>query len=432
MTAPSVTTRSTAARWHRPMTLAGVRRLPWPTVVLGAVGYLLGWTVATWLRDNGFFGNTIITDIRLYHRYATAILGGAVPYRDLAIEYPPLALPAILIPALTNATDAGYRDAFIALMRVVGTLTSVAVALALAVTTRRRTYLIAGVAIAAASPVLLVPVVFEHYDLWPALLTAAGLAFAAGGHLRMSAAVLALGAMAKVYPGVAIPVIVIAAWRRHGLHEAVRTALIAAVAAAVVLVPFLVVGWQGVLEALGKYMGRPLQVEGLGGSLLLALRDPLNLPVEVVSSFGSDNVVGGITPLVSLWMLALQLGSVIGVWTWFAEGLPTTNRLVRAAVATVVAYVAFGKILSPQYLVWLLPFVAIVPGPRGWAATAFVALAAWLTILYFPGRYQDLTQYNGAVPWVVFFRDVALVAAFAALMVPRDWLRRSKDVPATP
>jgi hypothetical protein len=160
------------------------------------------------------------------------------------------------------------------------------------------------------------------------------------------------------------------------------------------------------------------------------LRDPLDLPIEVVSTFGSENVVGGVTPLVAIWLLVFQLGSVVGAWAWFADGPPTTRRMLRAAVASIVGYVAFGKILSPQYLVWLLPLVAVVPGPRGWAASAFVLLAAWITDLYFPSRYADLVAYNGAVPWVVFVRDLALVAAFVALMTPRDWYRRTDDPPA--
>lgn len=431
MTVPTVTSRWPFAA-SGPSAVHTVRRLPWRVIVLVAAAYLLGWTAATWLRDNGFFGNRIITDIGLYHRYATSTAGGALPYRDFAFEYPPLALPAIWLPVLLSATEAGYRDAFIALMRVFGSLTSIAVIIALALAARRRADLVVGVAVAAASPILLVAVLFEHYDLWPALLAAVGLAFAAAGHLRVAAATLALGALAKVYPAVAIPVVVIAAWRRHGAAEAVRTLAVVGATSAIVLVPSLVVGLQGVLEALGRYIGRPLQVEGLGGSLLLALRDPLALPVEIVSTFGSENVVGGIAPLISIWLLAFQLGSVVYVWMWFAGGAPTVQRMLRAAVASVVAYVAFGKVVSPQYLVWLLPFVAIVPGPRGWAASALVAVAAWITNLYFPGRYADLVAYQGAVPWVVFVRDLALVAAFVALMAPREWLSRTDGIGRRP
>jgi uncharacterized membrane protein len=326
-----------------------------------------------------------------------------------------------ILPELLGRSGGGYAEWFGSLMLACGATATAAVAVALSVTHTPRAHLVAAVAVAFAAPFLLSALITHHYDLLPAMFTAVGLAAAATGRLRLGAVVLALGALAKVYPAVALPVLVIAAWRRRGTREAVWTAGVAAITGLVVLLPFLVVGGAGVIAALERFVNRPLQVESLGGSLLLALRGVLGEGVSVETSFGSQNVVGPQSTVVGLVLLAVQLVAVLGLYRWFAVGPPTARRLLRAAAGVILAYVAFGKVLSPQYLLWLLPLVLVVTGPRGWAAATGVVVAAWITTLYFPERYFELPAYDPNVAWVVVARDLALVAAVLALVVPRRW-----------
>ena len=45
--------------------------------------------------------------------------------------------------------------------------------------------------------------------------------------------------------------------------------------------------------------------------------------------------------------------------------IPLARRdLVLSATASVLAFVALGKVLSPQYVIWLAPFAALALGPR--------------------------------------------------------------------
>ena len=95
---------------------------------------------------------------------------------------------------------------------------------------------------------------------------------------------------------------------------------------------------------------------------------------------------------------------------------------MRYSAAALVAFVAFGKVLSPQYLIWLLFLVPLVGGLRGRVAVGAYALAAALTALWFPARYWALVKDVRPVrsSWLLLVRNLALVALLAVLLRERD------------
>jgi uncharacterized membrane protein (DUF2068 family) len=92
---------------------------------------------------------------------------------------------------------------------------------------------------------------------------------------------------------------------------------------------------------------------------------------------------------------------------------------VRASAASLAVFVALGKVLSPQFLIWLAPVVPLVRGRRGLWASGLLAAALILTQVWFPFRYWDLaTHFDTTTSWLVLARDVALVALAVVLAVP--------------
>ena len=92
---------------------------------------------------------------------------------------------------------------------------------------------------------------------------------------------------------------------------------------------------------------------------------------------------------------------------------------MRYAAAAVVAFVALGKVLSPQFLIWLVPLVPLVRGRRGLVASLVLAAALVLTQLWFPYRYWDLAlHFDTAASWLVLARDLVLVALLVVLVEP--------------
>jgi Glycosyltransferase family 87 len=395
-----------------------------PRRALAAAGLSLAVFVGAWAALHvGFYRHSQIVDTPIYQRYGDAIAAGQVPYRDFGLEYPPAALPVFAIPSLLRSQDgdlAGYRDGFEAEMLVCGFLALVFMLSILLRLEAGAVRLALALGLAAAAPLLLGSVVLSRFDLWPAALTAGALAALVAGKDRLGSGALGLAFAAKLYPVVLLPLALTWAWRRRGRREAAACLGVFAVVALACFLPFIVLAPHGVWDALTRQTSRPLQIETLGAGFLLVAHHVAGVGITMRSSHGSQNLAGGGPDALAALQTVVQLVAVVGVWIWFARGRADRERLVQASAAAVCVFVAFGKVLSPQFLIWLVPLVPPVRGRRGLAAGALLALALVLTQLWFPFRYWELALHFGALEsWLVLARDLVLVALVAVLLLPK-------------
>jgi hypothetical protein len=379
-----------------------------------AVALLLGaWT----LLHVGFYRDLIFDDRAVYVRYGDKMTDGEIPYRDFDVEYPPAALPVFALPALGG--EDSYNAIFEGLMAAcaAGALCFGVLALREVGASDRRTA--AAVAFAAAAPLALGSIVLARFDFWPAALTVATLAALLADRYRLGLGVLGLAVASKLYPLAILPLALAYTWRRRGRHEA----LIALGAFGAVLLacflPFLVLSPGGVFDSISGQLSRPLQIESLGSGVLLVLHHLIGLDVVMKTGHGSQNLHGSGTVLAAVVLSAAQIGTLVGIWTWFARGPGEPERLIRAVAAVLVAFIALGKVLSPQFLIWLIPIVPLVRGRRGIVASATLGAALVLTQLWFPKRYLELAYELGeTVSWLVLARDLTLLALLAVLLWP--------------
>lgn len=106
---------------------------------------------------------------------------------------------------------------------------------------------------------------------------------------------------------------------------------------------------------------------------------------------------------------ALLLG-VGFVWVRFVRGPATPRRLLVSMAAALCLYVVFGKVFSPQYLIWLLPVVAVVPRRAAPLAIIWLAAVLLLTNAYVPIRYFDLVdRLDTGVAAIVLLRNFVLL-----------------------
>jgi len=384
----------------------------------------------SWIAlHHGWLARGEIVDTPVYQKYGDAMTGGHVPYRDFSVEYPPGALPTFVLPALGNRGDSdAFKTAFEVLMAICGGALLIALAFAFASLEVSTGWLFGGLAFAAVAPLLLGSVVLSRFDLWPAALTAAALAALVSGRFRLGHGLLGAGILAKVWPGVLVPLAVAHVWRTRGRREALVCLGVAAAVVAVVVVPFLALAPHGVWTSFQRQLSRPLQIESLGAALIVISHHVFGTGVTMVSSRGSQNIAGTGANAVGWLQTVLQLGTLVAVWIAFARRRRTRDELVQFSAAAVVAFIALGKVLSPQFLVWLIPFVPLV---RRRAACALFAVALVLTQAWFPQHYwRYALHFDETVSWLVLARDLVLLALLAALVMPPRAVRAATVVRA--
>jgi hypothetical protein len=397
-----------AESWSRPAS--------WPLVAAAGVClFFASW----WALHQGFYERDQIVDLPVYENYGEAMTRGDVPYRDFAVEYPPAALPVFVLPALGDGDSDTYRRRFEGLMAAFGAVTVVCVALALGALGAGIGRMAAAVGFGAVAPLLLGSVVLSRFDAWPAAIVAGALAALVSGRLRLGSGLLGLAVAAKLWPAVLVPLALAYVWRTRGRREALVCAGVFGAVVLACFLPFLVLAPVDVLESVWRQARRPLQIESLGSALLLAAHHAFGLDVTMKSSSGSQNLDGDLPTVLGVLHGLVQLGVLTAVWVSFARGPATRERLVRYSAGAVCAFVALGKVLSPQFLIWLIPLVPLVRGRRGLAASAVLAAALVLTQLWFPYRYWDLAlRFDEPASWLVLARDLMLIALLIVLIEP--------------
>jgi len=360
-----------------------------------------------------------VTDIALYHAYGERIAGGLVPYRDFAFEYPPGALPALVLPALVTDSLTAFRVVFAAEMAFAG---AVGVLLLAAGLGRLRTGLAdrrVALSVVALVPLLLGGVILTRFDLVPAAIVAGAMFLLVSGRLRAGAFVIGIGIAVKLYPAVFVPLVGIVAWRRGGRRELGSVLGLVVAPVIVAYLPFLVAAPDGVLDSIGRQLGRPLQIESLGAGMLLAVHHAVGTSLGWASSSGSQNLTGTGADTLAVLQGFAQVAAVVLVWVSFWRGPASPERLVRHAAAAVVAFVALSKVLSPQFLVWLVLLVPLVVAARGRAPLWLLTAACAVTAVWFPARYWELVkEFDPLASWLVLVRGVLLLVLLAVLMSP--------------
>jgi hypothetical protein len=352
-------------------------------------------------------------DLSLYRQAGESILRGEVPYRDFFIEYPPGSLPAFVPPALFSASQASFIDLFSVEMALALVATLLLTALGARRLRGSGAWILPAATFALAA-VLLYPVAVTRYDAVVALTLGLAVYFAAlgGRYLPLAYASLGFGTAAKFVP--ALAVLPLALTRRG----AVRSCAVFLAVVALFFVPFAVLGGQGLLQTFTYQAERGLQVESLAASVLIFLRSITSIVFEhgafEVRGEGVD-LASSFSPLLTLLLLAV---TGFAMWWEFRRcGGLGVEAFPRHAAALILAFMLGSRVLSPQYMIWLLPLVPLSAG--GFVGVIICALflaACFTTTLVFPIHYGDLLFFRYPGPELLLARNVLLIILWVSLL----------------
>ncbi|MHB8650288.1 MAG: glycosyltransferase 87 family protein [Gaiellaceae bacterium] len=371
------------------------------------------------LPNVGLWSSQGKADVGLYGLYGAKIAHGHVPYRSgFSLEFPPGAIPPLALPALPGSSYVSWFHAYelLCALAAVG-----AVAYALGGTPARRRY--PAVAVAGAAPAFLGPISLNSFDLWPAALAAWAVALTLRGRPRWGLACLGLATAAKLYPVLLAPPLLAYAGTAGGSREARRAFAAGAATVAAVFLPFAALAPGGLAYSLREQAARGLQIESLGGSVLgAAHRLGAGFHVVVTHAPFSFDIAGGLARVLATVTSLAVLAAAWSVWRALRRAAVDRERTRVAVAALAVAFVAFTKVLSPQYLLFLVPLVPLVDS----VAASLVLLGALaLTQVWarFPEPFLHVTHLSGLI-WVVLARNLVLVGLYALLLLA---LRRSRS-----
>lgn len=437
--------------------------LPWATLALFAVAHIVVFRLLLSIGNQVFFEE------------ASKVFQGQLPYRDFLLEYPPLSLAVLLPPRLAGPDTWAYGRAFNYEMLVIDLGVLVFIAL---MSPRLRLPLWQPLAAYTAALFAAGSLASDRYDLWPALLVLAALFCFSIGKYTQCWLFLALGVAAKLYPAILAPPLIIYHIARRDFAGLRKGLVVTTAVAAVVILPWVVISPSGFWESLRYQFDRGLQMESTWASAL-ELGAAFGLThLSVVFETGADNVVSPLASTIARFAPLAAVLAMAGVWHAYAkaalrspfskaaeapnsprgrrgtrglpvetgQSLPGTSVIPldlpltkgetpdppRADLTTMVlfwglailAFLLTSKVLSPQFLLWLMPLVALAPGRERWMAWALLLVAAGLTHYVFPGGYYNLFQFRLDAVGALVMRNLLLLAI--ALLLLRWGLHRPR------
>jgi hypothetical protein len=380
-------------------------------------------------------------DVRYYYQgWYWTLSHGSFPNNDVRWQYPPAAALVMLAPGLLPF---GYETSFYLVSFTFDLITFV-VLLRTCSVRRRRTPGDAGPAQPWAAGVWAIgvplggPIVYGRYDLIVSAVTVCGLVLLvtpaaaparSGVRRALGGAFLGLGTMIKIWPALVLVTL--------GPARRVRSAWISATASAAGILLAFCLLMPNALEFVSHQGQRGIEIESLGA-----------LPFQIAVHHGWDGrlvnyssfeYVGAWTNAVALLCLVSTVLATAWLVVWRVTVRTWNSSTVAdAALVGLLLFVITSRVISPQYMVWLVGLGAVCALNFGRSGDSVMRLpvvlilvATGLSAIEFPYWFDDLLQAKRSAVLLLTVRNLLLVSA-ALVGAARLWrsTRAQPDVEA--
>ncbi|WP_226598903.1 glycosyltransferase family 87 protein [Streptomyces violascens] len=376
--------------------------------------------VASWLATRALMLHLLVADrlgvggvtgevYVLYRRWYEQLGTGAFPFGDPTWQYPPGAGVIMLAPALLPFLT--FFQAFTAV--TVGCDALIARALVRA--GARPGGSVAGAWLWVAGLPLLLHIPYARYDV-QVTAVAVGALLALRRRPGLGGALAGIGTLVKVWPLLTL----IGAPPGRGA----RRALLGALGSAAALLAVLALAFDHTLDFARQQGGRGLQIESLGGTALQLAHLLTGHPGRVVYRYGAMEFTGPYVSALATLSLALTGLALCWLLFWRVRARRWTVAVpLDAALCAVLLFTVTSRVISPQYLIWLLGLAAACLTSRQTAQRPVARLllpTAALSALAFPCLYDEVMAGSALGTGIMAARNTLLLAA-ALLSCRRLW-----------
>jgi uncharacterized membrane protein len=116
---------------------------------------------------------------------------------------------------------------------------------------------------------------------------------------------------------------------------------------------------------------------------------------------------------------------------WLVLAAPRRPRVPQVLFLTLAAYLLLAEVFEPEYVIWLVPLVALAR-PRLWAWVLWQTAEAAFLFAYWPEQISEIFQPapGGIQQWLYFTALMVRILTIVLLcaMVVRDILRPEADL----
>jgi hypothetical protein len=367
--------------------------------------------LALFVPTIGDWSSILISD---FAPQAQAIRGGDLPYRDQRIEYPPLSVPVLIAPVYVDDSTQGFVDGFMWEMLTFDLGIVVLIALALPGDTKRVLSAIGiyTVGVVTLSGVVLDrslidygPLALQRFDLVPTVFVLAAVLARDRGRSATWSALLSVGVAIKAFPIFLYPALL------RGERDLQRAIVAGAIPLLLSAAAVIVTGDE-FGSAVSYHTERTLQVESLGASAF-----------EVAHVLGASGISTGVGhggfeisasgATAARWILVV-IGAAGYLWLVWAGWRSKVSNL-QLVTALLAVLVVFAPVLSPQFLLWLLPISACA---YGLGRENLVLLVAVLFTQIGLQNYDGVDALTGSFVWPVAARNVYLLLYLGLVAAP--------------
>ena len=347
-----------------------------------------------------FARQDVSSDVKvIYQGWAQLLSTGTFPLDDLTWQYPPLAALVMLVPRWLPWS---YFTGFLVLVAV-----SDALVLGLLLRASRRGGPLAGAWLWAGAVPLLGPTAYCRFDLVVTAVAVAGL-LATAARPRLGGALAGLGALLKVWPVLTL----LGTPRGPRTRDAWTAAAVSALAVCFCYAVTMV----GAFSFLGFQENRGVEVESLG-ALPFYTAHLFGWGGHAEMHYGSTEFLGTGVPTVGRLMVLCTVAGFGWLLLWRVRARRWTAATpFDAALAALLLFTVTSRVISPQYLVWLIGAAAVCLGsarttqrPTAWLITA----ATLCTYLEFPLLFGQLAEFRPLGVTVLCVRNLLLATATA-------------------